>query len=232
MPTNKLGHFYYARYPAIWRADTQHLSLAEDGAYHRLVDYYMETRKPLPGADQALSRIIGVGINEWLSIKETVLAFFKPTGLQVGSGWVHSFCERELKEDDERRERARKNGKKGGRKKKKTKQNQPIIENKPSGLPDGGGSGQTQNRTEQRKEKKIIKPVLNGERGRQEKNIPQEKNPDEISDNYLPLGWLNMAEEKGFSNERIYKSWGKFIQMSPYPFQRTNWAKWVGREHH
>jgi uncharacterized protein YdaU (DUF1376 family) len=61
MPRDKTGHFYFSWYPTIYQQDNQHLTLAEDGAYRRLLDYYMLTRAPLPSDDRALSRIVGVG---------------------------------------------------------------------------------------------------------------------------------------------------------------------------
>jgi uncharacterized protein YdaU (DUF1376 family) len=33
MPRDKTGHFYFAWFPTIYQQDTQHLSLAECGAY-------------------------------------------------------------------------------------------------------------------------------------------------------------------------------------------------------
>lgn len=58
-------------------ADTMHLSVAEDGAYMRLIRHYYKTRLPLPDDDRALAAIARVSAAEWGAIKETVRAFFK-----------------------------------------------------------------------------------------------------------------------------------------------------------
>lgn len=111
MPRDKTGHFYYSWFPTIYQGDTQTLTLAEDGAYRRLLDHYMTTRAPLPNDDRALARIAGVGLSEWEPIKERVRTYFKPTGLLLR----HDFCDERLKEDDARIEKSRNNGKGGGR---------------------------------------------------------------------------------------------------------------------
>lgn len=69
---------WYPWYPTLYRADTAHLTLAEDGAYRRLIDHYMESGRPLPDDDSALARIVGVPLNEWLAIAARIRAFFKP----------------------------------------------------------------------------------------------------------------------------------------------------------
>jgi uncharacterized protein YdaU (DUF1376 family) len=68
---------WYPFYPALYEADTMHLTLAEDGAYRRLIDWYMQKRRPLPDNDQALAAITRVGLDEWLAVAEKVRAFFK-----------------------------------------------------------------------------------------------------------------------------------------------------------
>lgn len=124
MPRDKTGHFYYGWYPTIFGADTQNLSLAEDGAYRRLIDHYMLTRMPLPGDDRALARIVGVGWNEWEDVKDNVMRYFKknPAGL-----FTHAFCDEELLVHNKRIGNAQNNGKKGGRPKgSKNKKNNPA----------------------------------------------------------------------------------------------------------
>ncbi len=48
---------WYKRYPGDYLRDTAHLSLAEDGAYGRLLDHYYSTSAPLPPDTVALYRI-------------------------------------------------------------------------------------------------------------------------------------------------------------------------------
>ncbi len=127
MPQDKTGHFYYSWFPTIYQRDTQDMSLAEDGAYRRLIDHYMLTRAPLPGEnDRAMSRILGIGVDEWQAIKPALITHFKPSGNPVGL-WVHDFCEEQLGKQVERLERNRRNGKGGGRpKKSESKDNNPV----------------------------------------------------------------------------------------------------------
>lgn len=123
MPRDKTGHFYYAWYPTIYQQDTQHLSLAECGAYRRLIDHYMLTRAPLPSDDRSLARILGLGADEWLLIKNSLITYFKPTGLLL----THSFCDAELSKDKKRILRSQDNGSKGGRPKElKLNGNNPL----------------------------------------------------------------------------------------------------------
>lgn len=128
MPREKIGHFYYEWFPTIYGADTQRLTLAEDGAYRRLIDHYMLTRGELPLDDKALSRIIGVGWQEWEDVKDAVLAFFKKTP----TGYRHSFCEDQIAAHNARLTKYRNNGSKGGRPPKPMEKK----EDKPIGLQD------------------------------------------------------------------------------------------------
>jgi uncharacterized protein YdaU (DUF1376 family) len=76
-----------------------------------LLDYYMLTRAPLPSDDRALSRIVGVGIEEWNLIKTQLVSYFKPDGHVLRD----TFCDDTLAADYERIKKSRTNGKKGGR---------------------------------------------------------------------------------------------------------------------
>ena len=48
---------WYPRYVGDYMRDTGHLSLAEDGAYNRLLDHYYASRAPLPVDNESLHRI-------------------------------------------------------------------------------------------------------------------------------------------------------------------------------
>lgn len=50
---------YYKHYMGDYQRDTGHLSLAQDGAYRRLIDHYYSTEQPLPADAAALYRICG-----------------------------------------------------------------------------------------------------------------------------------------------------------------------------
>jgi uncharacterized protein YdaU (DUF1376 family) len=83
---------WYPWYPLKFRRNTQHLSLAEDGAYRRLIDEYMTTGEPLPDNDLALARIVGVGKDEWLALAPAVRPFFEASNGKL----VHDRCHKEL----------------------------------------------------------------------------------------------------------------------------------------
>lgn len=132
MPTDKTGHFYYNWYPTIYLADTQHLTLAQDGAYRRLIDHYMMTRSPLVDNEISFARIIGIDVNTWKSMSNNLLGYFKITN---DGFWHHTMCDEVLAYDVSRIEKSRKNGKSGGRPTigKIKKITHRVIKTKPSG---------------------------------------------------------------------------------------------------
>lgn len=50
---------YYKHYIGDYQRHTSHLSLAQDGAYRRMMDHYYSTEQPLPAAPEILYRICG-----------------------------------------------------------------------------------------------------------------------------------------------------------------------------
>ncbi len=91
-----------------FRRDTLHLSLAEDGAYRRLIDEYMRIRGPLPGDDASLARVLGVGLDEWLAVAPKVRRYFR---FQQGR-LMHKRCEQELRAQELRSKVKSESGKK------------------------------------------------------------------------------------------------------------------------
>lgn len=69
---------WYPWYFQIYEADTMHLTPYQDGCYRRLIDHYMKTRSPLPDNDSALSRIVGVPLEEWATVSALIRSFFSP----------------------------------------------------------------------------------------------------------------------------------------------------------
>jgi uncharacterized protein YdaU (DUF1376 family) len=102
---------WYPWYPVEHRRATLKLSLAEDGAYRRLLDEYMNNRGPLPDDDPVLARILGVGLDEWLAISPNVRTFFKARNGRL----VHKRCESELQVQDRRMQLFSDRGKKAAR---------------------------------------------------------------------------------------------------------------------
>lgn len=99
---------WYPWFPTAFRRDTYSLSLAEDGAYRRLIDEYMITRSPLPDDDRALARILGIGVEEWAQIAPAVRKFFRPSDGVLN----HKRCACELRAQDMRSQRFSERGKK------------------------------------------------------------------------------------------------------------------------
>lgn len=71
---------WYPWYPALYRKATMHLTIAQDGAYRRLIDEYMTNGFPLPSNGAAIARIIGISLEEWESIAPAILSFFQQKG--------------------------------------------------------------------------------------------------------------------------------------------------------
>jgi uncharacterized protein YdaU (DUF1376 family) len=59
---------WYPHYLSDYAADTMGLSLAEDGAYRRLIDWYYLNERPLPADDQSLAAICRVSLAEWEAV--------------------------------------------------------------------------------------------------------------------------------------------------------------------
>jgi len=83
---------WYPYYPRDFRAKTLHLSLAEEGAYKRLMDEYYMRKGPLPNNDAAIARLLGVSLDEWLAVAPAVRPFFRARGDLLH----HKRCEEEL----------------------------------------------------------------------------------------------------------------------------------------
>jgi uncharacterized protein YdaU (DUF1376 family) len=91
-----------------FRRDTLHLSLAEEGAYRRLIDQYMEQREALIDDDAALARLLGVGLEEWRAVAGKVRPFFRIKDGKLS----HKRCDCELRAQDQRISRNSKRGQK------------------------------------------------------------------------------------------------------------------------
>jgi uncharacterized protein YdaU (DUF1376 family) len=90
---------YYRFFPVLYQADTLHLTLAQDGAYRRLIDHYMTSRQPLPDNDAALARIVGCALSEWAEIAPSIRPFFRPRNGTLS----HKRCDAELGWQDNRK---------------------------------------------------------------------------------------------------------------------------------
>lgn len=115
---------WFPWYPALYKADTMHLTAEQDGIYRRLIDHYMETRTPLLDNDAGLARVAGVSLDCWNTHAATIRAFFKADT----RGFLrHKRCDAELSAQDRRTKSQSQKGKNGAKKRwEKTKENQPL----------------------------------------------------------------------------------------------------------
>lgn len=116
----------YDRYPGDYLTQTLTLSLAQDGAYTRLLDHYYTIEKPIP-VDEVMA-VARCRNTEDEAVTQWVLArFFTLTEM----GYRHARADKEIAKARPRIEAARNNGLRGGR-----------PPNKPSGLASGLASGE------------------------------------------------------------------------------------------
>lgn len=99
---------WYPWNPTRFKRKTYRLSLAEDGAYRRLIDEYMITRAPLPDDDRALARILGVSLEEWAAVAPKVRQFFRSREGVLKQGT----CDETLAAQERKKERFSARGKK------------------------------------------------------------------------------------------------------------------------
>ncbi len=100
---------------------TQHLSLAEDGAYLRLLMHCWTTEKPIPLDLDRVYRITKAFSN---SEKEAVRSVLEQFFEKTSDGFRNNRLEKIMIEQESRIDRLTENGKKGGRPKIKPKENQ------------------------------------------------------------------------------------------------------------
>jgi uncharacterized protein YdaU (DUF1376 family) len=75
---------WYPRFMDDYDRDTQHLSLMENGAYGRLLDYYYQKRRPLPLDEIALFRICrAFTLEEQAAVRNVIGQFFT----EQADGW-------------------------------------------------------------------------------------------------------------------------------------------------
>jgi len=103
---------YYRHYIGDYGRDTAHLSLAEDGAYRRLLDHYYATEKPLPGTPEACYRICAAQTPAERAAVDSVLSQF----FELDDGVYHNQrADREIPPAQNRIATAKANGRRGGR---------------------------------------------------------------------------------------------------------------------
>lgn len=124
---------FYKRFIGDIQAKTGGLTLAEFGAYDRLLDHYYSTEKPIP-VDESYRICRAMSAVERTAVDKVLAKFFE----QQGGGWVQAKAEEQIAKALPLIEAARENGKKGGRPRK------PKTQKEPSGLADGNPDGTQQ----------------------------------------------------------------------------------------
>jgi uncharacterized protein YdaU (DUF1376 family) len=134
---------YYPFHIGDYAVHTRHLSLMEDLAYRRLIDWYYIHEKPIPAETQSVARLIGMR-DQVAEIDAVLREFFEPN---AEGEWVNSRCEAEIARAQAAAARARTNGKKGGRPSESkgsgdqpAKPAAPETKSVPAGGPDKSGS--------------------------------------------------------------------------------------------
>ena len=103
---------FYKRFIGDIQRDTGHLSLAEFGAYDRLLDHYYATETPLPSDVDACCRIArAMTKDERKAVSNILNQYFTPTD----AGFIQKRVEQELSEAQPKIEANRINGLRGGR---------------------------------------------------------------------------------------------------------------------
>lgn len=102
--------YWFPWHPTRYRADTLSLTCEEDGIYRRLIDYYMETRLPIPDDIQAIERI--TNSSNRLAIAKVVPYFHKENDVLRLKR-----CDEILADQDARSAKRGKSGSLGGKKK-------------------------------------------------------------------------------------------------------------------
>lgn len=112
---------YYPRFPGDYMRKTMHLSMLEDGAYTRLLDWYYANDKPIPHERRyAVSRANGAA--ERKAVDAVLAEFFVLTG----DAHHNERADKEIEAATKRIEAARENGRKGGRRPNENPAGNPV----------------------------------------------------------------------------------------------------------
>lgn len=121
---------YYPRYIGDYVAATLHLTMQQDGAFTRLLDWSYANERPIPHANRyAIAR--ATTAREKADVDAVLGEFFQ----QGPEGWVNERVSKEVERARPKMEAARSNGRKGGRP--RTKEPIPEPKENPLGFEDG-----------------------------------------------------------------------------------------------
>jgi len=221
---------WYPRNPNHYDRSTIGFSLAEHGAYCRLIDYYMQTEEALPDDDVALAQILRCNVDDWLAVAEKVRGKFQV----LEDGKLHQKrCDEELQKQHKLAGVSRENGKKGGRPKgsKDKKKGRAKPRENPTGTQAGAQKKpQTDRQTESKKEEALA----------------SSKDPDakRRCGTRLPADWYPTQHDIAYARDRdfgdpqiadmaenflVYFSLGAGRNKTHMDWSRA-WQTWVRRE--
>lgn len=102
---------YYKFNIADWYLHTAHLSIIEEAVYFRLINHYYNTEKPFDKNEtQSLIRRLRLG-SDVVTVDLILSEFFT----LKDDNWIHSRCEKEIKDFKKKAKANKANGAKGGR---------------------------------------------------------------------------------------------------------------------
>jgi uncharacterized protein YdaU (DUF1376 family) len=199
-----------------------HLTAEQDGIYRRLIDYYMESRQPLPDNDFALARIAGVDNDCFKHASSILRAFFE----QRDGVLNHKKCDELLDEQDSKSKFYAKRAKKAASiRHGKTKDLclKHATSNSEAML---GDATITITETTRDNKKESIDIAL---------IAPKQpiKRKSRISEDWvLPREWGEWAERQGLAGEEILKEAEKFrdrqiSQGASYVDWSATWRNWI-----
>jgi uncharacterized protein YdaU (DUF1376 family) len=174
---------YYSRYPAHYLAATLHLSMEQDGAYNRLMDWAYSNETPIPD-DKKYIIARAQNSREKRAINDVLSEFF----LLTESGWVQRRIEAEISKAAPKIEAARINGLKGGRPPKQ----------KPSGFPENNPVG-FQDKTQQEPSAKAPQSPIPNNQSKAEATSKAEARSAKSRGTRLPTDWTPDTELIGWA---------------------------------
>lgn len=127
---------FWPRYSAHYVAKTLHLTMEQDGAFNRLLDWYYMNERPVPHASRYVIARATTG-SEKRAVDAVLAEFFE----RDGAAWRNRRADNEIAEAAPRIAAAKANGRAGGRPRKNPEGTQEKPSGKPTGLADGEPSG-------------------------------------------------------------------------------------------
>jgi uncharacterized protein YdaU (DUF1376 family) len=128
---------YYPRFPAHYQTKTLHLTMEQDGAYTRLLDWYYANERPIPHAQRyAVARAMTA--SERRSVDQVLAEFF----VRSADDWHQERADAEILKAQPKLAAARANGKKsGGRPRKNPQGGYSGTHEEPNGFSLGSKDG-------------------------------------------------------------------------------------------